>query len=326
MNEKGLKILEQYDLTVYNSRRGRNSWICETDQGLKIVTEFSGTSPKLEFQNQILRHLKEEGYPFVDLVMKNKEGALFTQDREETRYVVKDWFEGKECDTKNEEDILRAVQNLAKLHKILCYIPDEDSLRYAQDPLEEEMKKHNQQLKKVYGFVRKRRKKNAFEESFLNSFSIFFEQALEAADRAEKTHSRECLEESIKKGQICHGEYNQHNVLLNRHTIATTNFYKCCYGVAISDFYQFLRKIMEKQNWNVKVGMNMMEAYDQVRPISEAERQYLSLQMAYPEKFFKLVNCYYNTNKAWIPDKNTEKMELLIRQQEKRKTFVKLLE
>lgn len=326
MNEKGLKILEQYDLTVYNSRRGRNSWICDTDRGLKLLTEFSGAPKKLEFQNQVLTHLREEGYPCVDLVMENKEGALFTQDREETRYVVKDWFEGKECDTKNEEDILRTVQNLAKLHQILCYIPEEDALRYVQEPLGEEMRKHNQQLKKVYGFARKRRKKNAFEESFLNSFSIFFEQAADTAERAKALQGSVYLEKSVERGQLCHGEYNQHNVILSRHAIATTNFYKCCYGVAISDFYQFLRKIMEKQNWDIRIGLNMIEAYDRVRTISKEERQHLSLQMAYPEKFFKLVNCYYNTNKAWVPDKNTEKLELLIRQQEKRKTFLKLLE
>ena len=326
MNEKGLKILEQYDLTVYNSRRGRNSWICETDRGLKLLTEFSGAPKKLEFQNQILSHLKAEGYPCVDLVMKNKEGALFTQDREETRYIVKDWFEGKECDTKSEEDILRTVRNLAKLHQIMCYIPEKDSLRYAQEPLEDEMKKHNQQLKKVYGFVRKRRKKNVFEECFLNSFSVFFEQATETAECAERMRGSAYLEKIMEKGQLCHGEYNQHNVILNGHMIATTNFYKCCYGVPISDFYQFLRKIMEKQNWNIRMGMNMIETYDQVRTIPSSEREYLKLQMRYPEKFFKLVNCYYNTNKAWVPDKNTEKLELLIKQQEKRKTFLKLLE
>ena len=158
MNEKGLKILEQYDLTVYNSRRGRNSWICETDRGWKLVTEFSGAPKKLEFQNQVLAHLKEEGYPFVDLVMETREGELFAQDREETRYIVKDWFEGKECDTKNEEDILKTVRNLARLHKILCYIPQKESLRYTQMPLEEEIRKHSRQLRKVYGFARKKKK------------------------------------------------------------------------------------------------------------------------------------------------------------------------
>lgn len=326
MNEKGLKILEQYDLTVYSSRRGRNSWICETDRGLKILTEFSGAPKKLEFQNQILAHLKEKGYVRVDLALENKEGELFSKDREETRYIVKDWFEGKECDTKNEEDILKTVQNLARLHQILSYIPQEEALRYAQEPLEEEMKKHNQQLKKVYGFVRKRRKKNAFEECFLNSFPIFFEQAADTAEQAKNNQNRAYLEKCMKDGQLCHGEYNQHNVILNGQQIATTNFYKCCYGIPISDFYQFLRKIMEKQNWNIRLGINMIETYDRVRTIPKEEREHLKLQMKYPEKFFKLVNCYYNTNKAWVPDKNTEKLELLIRQQEKRKTFLKLLE
>ena len=326
MNEKGLKILEQYDLTVYSSRRGRNSWICETDRGLKIVTEFSGAPKKLEFQNQILVRLKEKGYDRVDLVLKNREGALFSQDRDQTGYVVKDWFEGKECDTKNEEDIVRTVQNLARLHQIFCEPPAQDTLRYVQEPLEEEMRKRSQQLKKVYGFVRKRRKKNVFEECFLKSFPIFFEQAADAAKQAENTENTTYLDSCVKKGQLCHGEYNQHNVILSGRQIATTNFYKCCYGVPIRDFYQFLRKIMEKQNWNIRLGMKMIETYDRVRAIPDEERRQLKLLMAYPEKFFKLVNCYYNTNKAWVPDKNTEKLELLIRQQDKRKTFLKLLE
>ena len=96
--------------------------------------------------------------------------------------------------------------------------------------------------------------------------------------------------------------------------------------MAISDFGQFLRKMMEKQNWDVRMGFRMIEEYDRVRTIPKEEKIYLKISMIYPEKFFKLVNCYYNTNKAWVPDKNTEKLEALIRQQEKRETFLKLLE
>ena len=30
--------------------------------------------------------------------------------------------------------------------------------------------------------------------------------------------------------------------------------------------------------------------------------------MNYPEKYWKQLNYYYNANKAWIPDKNVEKL------------------
>ena len=62
----------------------------------------------------------------------------------------------------------------------------------------------------------KRRKKNEFEELFLNSFPEFFEQAAEAERCAQEAQGKEYLEASIEKGQLCHGEYNQHNVILNQ--------------------------------------------------------------------------------------------------------------
>lgn len=42
----------------------------------------------------------------------------------------------------------------------------------------------------------------------------------------------------------------------------------------------------------------------------------------YPEKYWKQINFYYNANKAWIPARNTEKIESLKAQEKNRKRFV----
>ena len=69
LNDKGLKLLEQYDLQVQGTRRGRGSYICETDKGLKLFTDFAGSSNRLAFVNRVLYHLREEGFTKVDVVM-----------------------------------------------------------------------------------------------------------------------------------------------------------------------------------------------------------------------------------------------------------------
>ena len=53
MNEKNLALLEQYDLQVKGFRRGRGAYVLDTDQGLKLFTEFSGTERRLLFQNRL---------------------------------------------------------------------------------------------------------------------------------------------------------------------------------------------------------------------------------------------------------------------------------
>ena len=77
----------------------------------------------------------------------------------------------------------------------------------------------------------------------------------------------------------------------------------------VNDLYLFMRKILEKQNYDFRLGSRILDSYEQVRPLSMEEREYLSLRMQYPEKFWKLANYYYNTNKAWVPGKHMEKLE-----------------
>ena len=91
------------------------------------------------------------------------------------------------------------------------------------------------------------------------------------------------------------------------------------------DFYQFFRKIMEKQSWNRKLGMEMLHAYQQVRPLGDAEFEDFCIRLAYPEKFWKLANHYFNSRKAWIPEKSLQKLEMLDMQEKKRREFVKFL-
>lgn len=92
MNEKDLVILEQYDLHVQSTRRGRGSFLCDTDRGLVQVTEFSGSQERLFFQNRVLFFLTERGIR-CDLLLENTRN-LVTSDRYGNGYVVKNGFPG----------------------------------------------------------------------------------------------------------------------------------------------------------------------------------------------------------------------------------------
>ena len=119
VNEKDLVILEQYDLHVQSTRRGRGSFLCDTDRGLVQVTEFFRFAGAAAFfQNRVHFFLTERGIR-CDLLLENTEGNLVTSDRYGNGYVVKKWFSGRECDTKSREDIIGAVHYLARLHNVL---------------------------------------------------------------------------------------------------------------------------------------------------------------------------------------------------------------
>ena len=88
------------------------------------------------------------------------------------------------------------------------------------------------------------------------------------------------------------------------------------FDVQMADLYRFMRKILEKYNWDVRLGMKMLSAYHKEKSISEDEWQNIHIRFLYPEKYWKLANYYYSHKKVWISEKNVEKLQNLIRQRE----------
>ena len=80
-------------------------------------------------------------------------------------------------------------------------------------------------------------------------------------------------------------------------------------------------KILEKYNWDIHLGKEMLRVYHQIKPITEEEWENLRIRFEYPEKYWKLANYYYTHRKTWISVKNTEKLQNLIRQREAWKKF-----
>lgn len=71
-----------------------------------------------------------------------------------------------------------------------------------------------------------------------------------------------------------------------------------------------------------KTGQKILEAYEEVRPLSEREKEFAALSLAYPGKFKKIAGSYYRSNKAHLSEKNVEKLQICIRQTEEKYEFL----
>jgi len=320
-------ILEQYPFEVKQTVKGRGALICETSQGLKILKEYRGSEGRADFLYHLLQFLAGHGQEQVDCIVRTSEEKTLARDVDGTAYMVRDWYEGRECDTKSREDILRAIRRLAELHSILRTFPEEipDYLQIQDDSLLRENDRHTRELKKVRNFIFNRKKKNDFEMEFLRSFDLFYEEALNVVSLQQELQNKDESQEVDGIYGICHGDYNQHNVIFLRKGMAVLNFEKATYDVQAADLGNFMRKILEKHNWNMGLGMDMLKAYNDVRELSRQEMNQLYIRLAYPEKFWKIANHYFNTSKAWVCGRNLEKLQKIIVQNEDRENFLHLI-
>lgn len=323
MNDRDLQVLEQYPFTVRGSFRVRGAFLLDTSEGRRLIREFSGSPQKLETEQKLLLHLREQGY-LVDRMEPDQEENLVSVWKEYASFVVKEALEGRECDTRSESEIMKAASLLGSLHLSMrnCVeLSEEERVRMNGPDAEDELLRHNRELKKIDRFIRKKTRKNEFETAYLACFP----KVLEEAERMERmlcdSAYGKLRQQALEEGHFCHGEYTHHNILVNGSRMAVINFEKCSINVQINDLYQFMRKILEKQNYDLRLGSRMLRSYEEKKPLTVEEREYLGIRMGYPEKFWKLANYYYNTNKAWIPGKHMEKLEKFLGQQEKRVSF-----
>lgn len=320
MYDRGLSVLEQYGLEAGAVYRGRGALICETQEGLVLIREYWGTPKKLEYQAMLLDKISGASPIWTDQILRNKEGSYISGDHEKIPYIVKKWYEGKECDTRSEAEICKGVSALANLHKSMC-MPVQS--HYIRESLCSEFQRHNRELRKIRKFIQGKRRKNPFEQELFDTICCFLGHGEEALQRLQASGYESLRQRELERGAVCHGEFNQHNIVFFQGEVrAVTNFDRWNFDIQAGDLYRFMRKILEKHQWDPRLGKKLLLAYQQVRPLSREETENLRIRFAYPEKYWKLANYYYTHNKAWISEKNLEKLRKLRDQREKWRNFV----
>lgn len=308
MAEKMSEVYGAYDMEIVQSMRGRGAIILKTDKGIYQLKTPEVNESRLTAEYNFKESLYETGFTYIDRCIKNREGELFTFDRYGNPYVMRSYFEGRECNITSRDEIRLAVDNLAKLHgacsKIFAESEGDVHIRITSD-----FKKRNNELKRVWSFLQKRKGKIEFEERLLNAFPYFYDQAV----CCERKYSISEAEEVLRHLGYCHGMYDHHCLIVfDNNKMATINFDKFYVGNQLSDLYHFLRKTVEKNGYSFELAVDILEEYSSKNKLEKKDLQYIYMMYLYPEKFYKLVNQYMNSPKTRISPKMSEKLERII--------------
>lgn len=330
MDDRNEEVFQQYDIKINNTYRARGALLLDTDKGLLLYGRSDSSNQRLEYENSIKHHIQESGYEQVDIYLANRENALISMDKTGAAFTIKHWFQGEECNLRDLNSSKKAAENLGKLHKAMRgFQPIDKEVNisgYRTLSLSELFRKRNRELKRVRSYILDKKQKNEFEILFLQTFDIFYKHGLEAERLLSESSYNKMLQEAKVQGIVYHGSYNQHNILFTRKGIATTNFDKADIGIQIIDLYQFLRKAMEKNSWNLSYGMDILDSYLKQVPDADVQIPILYILMKYPEKFWKITNHYYNNKKSWISGRNIQKLSNIKEQETNRMMFLKKLE
>ncbi len=325
MSDKMAEVYDTYDMEIYQTARGRGATILKTDKGIFQLKALDSGESRLKAEYQFKEKLFEMEFENIDRCVMNTQEELVTYDRYGNPFVMRRFFEGKECNYQSIDDILLAVENLAKLHiacrQVFNVTEGDVHIRSCGD-----FRKRNTELKRVRNFIGRQSPKKSFEDMYVRTYDYFFEQAVQC----EKKLSNDMNEEMKSHLGYCHGMYNQHSVLIwqgddgNNH-VATINFDKFYVGNQLNDLYHFSRKMVEKNNYSFDVLCRILRKYGEICPLSETDIEYIYNLYCYPEKFYKLSNQYINGPKNWISPKMSEKLEKMIQDESDKKRLLNMI-
>lgn len=325
--DKGLSVLAKYGLTSEHTYRGRGALLCQTQQGLKMIRPYTGSADRLEKVYELLKHLQEAGHEQVDQFLRNEEGSLITVDKEGISYIVKDWWDDRECDARSGNDVWKAAKTLAQVHRDMYFPTVCQKETPVSAPKIENLcttyRRRNQELKKIRDFIRKRKQKNSFEYMCLAHMSRYMKYGEETLQKLQKSSYEQMRQRDEEKGSVCHNTCTQHNFLMGKNGAVLVNYEHYCYDSHMSDLAQFMRKVLEKHGWSLQLAKKIISIYSEEYGMSEEEYQQLLIRLSYPEKFWKIVNYYYNNNKSFFSERNAVK---LMQQMENEKNWLAFIE
>lgn len=322
MNDRAVSVLENYDMEVARTFKGRGTIVCETNNGFRVLKEYKGNTEKLELLDLLQENMNNTVK--TDRIVRNREGELFCKDVDGMVYILKEQIDGRECNYKSEDEILRAFQIMGKLHNGMRHTGE--MIKELPVPYyAEEMEKHTRECRHARNYLRKLKIKSDFERALLREYEYFMQKAEDILKQV-KQENREEYERFVRhNGLFSHGDYQYHNVIFTINNTSVINLERFAHDSGVRDFYLLFRKISEKTDWSVTLGEKMLDAYQINQSFEPIEIKQLYYRLAYPDKFWKIVNFYYNSKKSWIPDKNMEKLENLVKQEKAKERLLKTL-
>ena len=326
MEEKMRGILENYPIEIKHLYRGRGAWICETDQGLKLLRVYVASPQRLQWEIDIKQQLKKMECSYIDAVVCNKEGEYLTKDEDE-KYILTDWFSGRECNTRDRQEVLKVVAHMADLHHKMSSLDPAQIKDGAQccENLYEEMCRRLKEFKTIRNYMIHKKQKNDFDRSVYQVLGKYEGDAKRAIQMLEDMDYKAMYENACESVNVCHGEFHQHNIFMIKDHVGIVRFDRMRIELRIYDLYMFMRKILEKNRWNVALGMAMLDTYQRIYPMNYRETRCLYSLFLFPEKFWKIINRYHNTRKSWMSSQNMSKLDKVIHEEQLKSQFMDAL-
>jgi len=292
------EITENYGFDVTNIVQYKDSYMIITPTGRKLLKKIPFSPERLLFVHAAKEHLTARGFPRVDRYLKTLSGepGFYSNGG---LFAVTDFIEGRESSLESDTDVRKISAALAELHRASAGFdpPDGCKERSELGKLPAYFSKRLEDIRKMKKQAAK--EKGRFDQLFLQYADHFISSAQTASELLASSAYESLTAGTMKERSFCHHDYTHHNIIINGGTVTVTNFDYCCFELRVYDIANLIRRKMRKSGWDISKAVLIVQEYSRIAPLSRDELELMKIMLIFPQKFWRVVNRYYNSKRSW---------------------------
>lgn len=299
----GLKTKDIFPIT--------KGYILETEKGIFYMKKIYS-----EDNIRILKNLIENSNEFSD------DYNIFLANDFEDLYYFLNIPSNTICNINNTNDLKNIAKKLASIHKN-CTEREISLLREVKEEnIKEEFNKAFDNILFYKKIVDEYVYKSKFDDMFIENIEVILKQINITTNEVMKFNYNDiCREEKLKC--LCLGNIEFSNIFVKEDK---------CYFIDIEDSYvgigginlaKFLFKTLRYLNYDIEKGREIIEAYNEVRNISNIEFKIMYSYLKYPKDLIELVCNYYNKHQVFDENIFINKFNKILALRNEKNTFLK---
>lgn len=290
-----LEFFQSANIEVLDIIPSKNKFIVKTLKGDKLLKKIDYKQQKLQEKIKLF----DELFNWKGSVY----GIINVQDK-------------RECDYRNQEDILMVVKALANFHGV-GYKFYHNYKEFRSINLLIKLKSIKTEIQFLEKMVTDLTEKKAFDKVFLENSGHYLNK-MDLVIKGIEKYEYCSLLNSCDEDTICVGEFSQHDIFLDDKESCFTNFNNSSINLKVKDLCDFIGKVEKVYDNNLEITKVVLKEYENIAKLKDEEIELTMRLIEFPFEFYELIKNYYIARKNWEEENFINRLNKIVEKDEKR--------
>ncbi|MEW9667232.1 phosphotransferase [Ammoniphilus sp. 3BR4] len=312
-------IQKEWKCQVRSVRGKRKAFLLDTNRGPLFVKSYSSIE-KVKWVISLSEQLIEKGFSQTLQYIYTTRGLPFLPYLGRY-YVATKAIKGRDARYSCRSDIMAAIRCLGQFHQHARHISGGPLLRTASAPLIAKWEDRYNRFFRIIAHLKKGHYLGGLEKKIVRYAPVILSEAETALDLARRSPLSAEYQQAVQARCVSHRDLASHNFIMDQQAAYLIDYDTAMYDTQLVDIIQMLNRTLDEQAWDFEVFADMIEEYQKMAPMTEAQTALSFLLLRYPDNFMREVVGLYEGSLHFIPKKIESYLTMIIRNWPERSKF-----